>query len=82
MQGTGLQNPGSRFKIFLKDRPAPVVLMLGLGVESRQSGGRPGENPFWAALSQEDGAILPAIIRGESYSALKRGGEYFKKAQQ
>jgi len=81
---TGLQNPAAKYRIILKDRPAPLLILLGGAVHAADASNEPGASsesgeqaPRWIAVSQEDGALVPAIIDHGTYEQLYRDRQYF-----
>ena len=76
---TGLQNPAARYRIFVKDRPAPLLILLGGAVQAAESSssGSGEQAPRWIAVSQEDGALVPAIVDHGSYAQLHRDRRFF-----
>jgi len=71
-EDTGLKLPTTSYKIFLKERPLPLLLALGASLKSSKSNAHVEEEnaPRWIAVSQKDGAFLPAIVNSEVYGIL------------
>lgn len=70
-QDNGLKIPLVTYKIFLKERALPLILALGSTLSSpKKLNEDPDAAPRWIALSQEDGAFLPAIVNSGIYERL------------